>query len=298
MPHSWAAGRRLHRCVGVAVSPPMPRPAAAPSHQRSRGGASLRFVFARGATRLAELDQVSPMRILFPVPEPGEPPLAALVNTGGGLAGGDEVGVSVTLDPGAQACVSTPAAEKIYRSLGPETRIATRIDVGPGATLEWIPQETILFDGARLARRIDVALAPDARLLFAEMMVFGRHARGEALHAGSLLDAWRLRRAGALLWADGLALGPRIRTQLDNPFGLAGAEACATVLFAAETPLHEARDALREAGVAATILRPGLLILRWLGDASAVREGVGAAICRLRQGLLGLPPALPRLWTC
>ena len=143
-----------------------------------------------------------------------------------------------------------------------------------------------------------MTLAPDARLLFAEMMVFGRHARGETLQAGSLLDAWRVRRAGSLLWADGLELGARIGAQLDNPFGFAGAEACATVLFAAEMPLQEARDALRGAGVAATILRPGLLVLRWLGGASAVREGVGASICRLRHGLLGLPPALPRLWTC
>lgn len=277
----------------------MPRSAEAlPTHQRSRGGAALRFAVARGQTRLADLHQASPMRILFPAPEPGEAPLAALVNTAGGLAGGDEVAVTVTAGPGSHAVVSTPAAEKVYRSLGAETRIASRIEVGAGATLEWLPQETILFDGARLARRLEVDLAPGATLLLAEMLVFGRHARGEVLREGSLLDAWRLRRGGALLWADGLALGEELRQRLDDPFGFAGAEACATLLVASDAPLQAARDAARESGAAATLPRPGLLLLRWLGDAAAVREGLGDAIRLLRARVLGAAPVLPRLWTC
>ncbi|MEO3471666.1 urease accessory protein UreD [Roseomonas sp. CAU 1739] len=276
----------------------MPRPSDdRVTHQRSRGGAALRFAVARGATRLIDLDQAAPMRILFPDAEPGEPPLAALVNTAGGLAGGDEVTVAVTLEPGAHAVVSTPAAEKIYRSLGPETRIATRLHVAAGGTLEWLPQETILFDGARLTRRLDVDLAPAARLMMTEMLVFGRHARGEAMHSGSLADSWRLRRGGTLLWADGLSLGQGIRARLDHPFGFAGAEACATLLVASEAPLTEARDAAREAGAAATLARPGLLLLRWLGGAPAVRYGLGEAIRLLRARVLGAAPVLPRLWT-
>lgn len=270
----------------------------APPHQRSRGGALVRFALARGATRLAELHQSPPMRVLFPAPEPGEPPLAALVNTAGGLAGGDAVEVSVALGPGARACVCTPAAEKVYRSLGPETRVSARLDVASGAVLEWIPQETILFDGARLTRRLAAHLAPGATLVMAEMLVFGRHARGEALHAGALLDAWRVHRGGALLWADGLALEKEIRARLDGRFGFAGAEASATLLLAAEAALARPRDALREAGMAATIARPGLLLARWLGRASEVRDGLGRAIRLLRREALGLPPVLPRLWTC
>lgn len=277
----------------------MPSPAAAAViHQRSRGGAALRFAVARGATRLIDLHQAAPMRILFPDPEPGEPPLAALVNTAGGLAGGDSVTVDVTLDGGAHAMVSTPAAEKIYRSLGPETRIAARLNVAAGATLEWLPQETILFDGARLARRLDVDVAPDAALLMAEMLVFGRHARGEVLRDGSLADAWRISRGGSLLWADGLALGRGMRARLDDRFGFAGAEACATLLVVSDAPLAEARDAAREAGAAATLPRPGLLLLRWLGGAGAVRDALGAAIRLLRSRVLGAAPVLPRLWTC
>ncbi|NMJ42358.1 urease accessory protein UreD [Roseomonas sp. JC162] len=276
----------------------MSRAATLPSHQRSRGGASLRFEVARGATRLADLHQASPMRILFPEPEPGEPPLAALVNTAGGLAGGDAVEVGIALGPGAEACVSTPAAEKIYRSLGAETRIAARLEVEAGATLEWIPQETILFDGARLSRRLEADVGADARLVMAEMLVFGRHARGEALHAGSLFDSWRLRREGRLVWADGTALDGALREPLDSPFGFDGAEACATLVLLAEGPLEEARDALRAEGMAATILRPGMLILRWLGRAVPVRDGLGQAIRMLRARVLGRPSSLPRLWTC
>jgi len=238
------------------------------------------------------------MRILFPDTEAGEPPLAALVNTAGGLAGGDEVDVSVALDPGAAACISTPAAEKIYRSLGPGTRIGARLQVAAGARLEWIPQETILFEGSRLVRRIEVDLAPGAELMMAEMIVFGRHARGEALTQGSLLDAWRVRRAGALVWADGLELGEAMADRLASPFGFAGAEAAATLLLAVEAPLAGARDALREDGAAATLLRPGLMLVRWLGGAAEVRDGLGAAIRATRARLFGLPPALPRLWTC
>lgn len=277
----------------------MPRPAdASVTHQRSRGGAALRYAVARGATRLIDLHQAAPMRVLFPDPGPGEPPLAALVNTAGGLAGGDAVSVEVTFDPGAHAVVSTPAAEKIYRSLGPETAIEARLTVSAGATLEWLPQETILFDGARLARRLEVDVAPGATLLLAEMLVFGRHARGEALHTGSLVDSWRLRRGGKMLWADGLALGEGMRARLDDPFGFAGAEACATLLAVGDAPLTEARDAMRAAGVAATLPRPGLLLLRWLGDAEAVRDGLGQAIRALRAQLLGAAPVLPRVWTC
>jgi urease accessory protein len=268
------------------------------THQRSHGGATLRYAVARGATRLIDLHQAAPMRILFPDPGPGEPPLAALVNTAGGLAGGDSVAVAVTIDAGAHAVVSTPAAEKIYRSLGPETTIEARLEVAAGATLEWLPQETILFDGARVVRRMHVEAASGATLLMAEMLVFGRHARGEILQRGSLLDMWRVRRDGALLWADGLALGEGMRARLDDPFGFAGAEAYATLLVVTDVPMDEARDAMRAAGAAATMPRPGLLLLRWLGGASAVREGVGEAIRALRARLLGVPPTLPRVWTC
>lgn len=295
-----------------------------PSHQRARGGAELHVVRSgaaqndprggaaqhdprgiaaqhdprgRAATRIAHLFQAAPARILFPAPEPDEPPLAVLVNTAGGLAGGDALALDLRLGEGTAVTFTTPSAEKIYRSLGAATRIDATIDVGPGAMLEWLPQETILFDGARLERRIEVALAPDARLLFAEMTVFGRRARGEVMREGLLQESWRLRRGGALAWADGLALGADLAARRDDRFGFAGAEALASLLLVMPGPVEPLRAALREAGAATTMLRPGLLLARWLGDAAVLRGALGEAVRLLRVQALGLPARLPRLWT-
>lgn len=265
-------------------------------HQRAEGGVALRFAHGARGTALRDLHQAAPLRLLFPDPEPGEAPIAALVNTAGGLAGGDAVGIEVALEAGARATLASAAAEKIYRSLGPETRVAARLALGDGAALEWIPQETILFDGARLSRRIEADLAPGAVLLAAESLVFGRTARGEVLRHGLVRDLWRIRRGGRLLWADGLALEGDIGAHLAAPFGFAGAEAMATLLLAEDGA--EARlEALRAVAGVATVPRPGLLLARWLGRATEVRAGVARAIVALRSQALGLPARLPRLWT-
>ena len=275
----------------------LPPPTMAPRHQRADGAFELRF---GPDGRPRHLFQQAPLRVLFPTPEPGEPPLAAVVNCAGGLAGGDALRQEVRLEAGGRATVSTAAAEKAYRSLGPETRVATRLSLGPGAALEWIPQETILFDGARLERRLRADLAEGATLLAAETLVFGRAARGERLRSGALLDAWRLHGPEGLLWADALALPDKPGEALAASFGFAGAEALGTLLLSG-AGAEAGRDLLRASPSAApggaTLPRPGLLLARWLGPAAAVRASVGGAIVALRSGLLGLPPRLPRLWT-
>jgi urease accessory protein len=285
----------------------MPRdtPILPARHQRADGAFELGFgVSPRGpngaVTGLRHLFQQAPLRVLFPDPEPGEPPTAALLNCAGGLAGGDALRQAVWLEAGARATISTAAAEKVYRSLGPETRIETTLSLGADAWAEWLPQETILFDGARLARRMRADLAAGARLLATETLVFGRAARGETMARGAVFDGWRLHGPDGLLWADALELGEGIGDRLAAPFAFGGAEALATLLLVA--PEVEARrDLLRSlpehAPGAATIPRPGLLLARWLGRATAVRRAVGEAIAALRAASLGLPPRLPRLWT-
>ena len=269
-----------------------------PRHQRAHGRAELGFVPSPRGTVLRHLFHAAPLRVLFPTPEPDDLPLAALVNVGGGLAGGDSLEVSVRLAEGTAASLTTPAAEKLYRSLGESTRISTELELAAGATLEWLPQETILFDGARLERRMRARLAPGARLLAAEMLVFGRVARGERLSHGALFDSWRLWRGERLHWADATDLSGDLPARLAAPFGFAGAEASALLLLAgSEAEASAGRDLLREAGHDATLARPGLLLARWLGGASAVREALSAAIPLLRAGVLGYPARLPRLWT-
>jgi urease accessory protein len=269
-----------------------------PRHQRAHGRAELGFVRSPRGTVLRHLFHAAPLRILFPTPEPDDLPLAALVNVGGGLAGGDSLEVEVRLAEGTSASLTTPAAEKVYRSLEDTTRIDTLLDVSAGATLEWLPQETILFDGARLERRIQARLGSGARLLAAEMLVFGRVARDERLTHGALFDSWRLWRDGRLHWADATDLSGDIAARLSALFGFAGAEASALLLLAAsEAETIAGRDLLREAGFDVTIARPGLMLARFLGPAIAVRETLSAAIPMLRAGVLSLPARLPRLWT-
>lgn len=272
-----------------------------PPHQRARGRLLLGFARQARGTVLDELFQAAPLRALFPTPEPDEALTAAVVNTAGGLAGGDVLEIAVRAGADAQATVSAAAAEKVYRSLGDATRIETRLEAEAGARLEWIPQETILFDGARLMRRIDVELAPDARLLMAEILVFGRAARGEVLRSGALRDSWRVRRGGALLWADGLALEGELGA-LSAPFGFGAAEALGTVLYLGEgaeglLPALRGEDTARPTPGGVTLPRPGLLLGRWLGGALAVRRAVARFVLAVRAEAMGLPARLPRLWT-
>lgn len=273
----------------------MPRDApAAPNHQRADGRAELTLAAAPGGARLRHLYQAAPLRWLFPDAEDDEPKTGALVNVAGGLAGGDRLESALRLGPGARFTATTPAAEKIYRSLGEETAIAAAITVEDGAVCEWLPQETILFDGARLRRRIGFELAPAARLLAAEMLVLGRAAHGETFRRGALRDTWRVRRGGALVWADALHLADPAGAR--SPFRLGTANALATILLAAPEA-ESLRPRARElAGGGATLPAPGLLLLRWLGEAGTLRASVAAAVAALREAAFGHPSRLPRLW--
>lgn len=261
-------------------------------HQRAHGRIAIGF----DAARLVRLDQRAPMRALFPDPEPADPPLAALVNTAGGLAGGDMIAQDVLVAAGS-ATVTTAAAEKVYRSLGPDASVTTRLEIAAGALLEWLPQETILFDGARLDRRLTVALAPGARLMAAEILVFGRFARGERFRRGRLSERWHVTCSGMTLWMDALVLDGDLDTHFASPFAFADAEALGTLLVACDD-VASVVGTLRADGIAATIPRHGLALARWLGASRTVRDSVGAAVARVRSTAFGLPPRLPRLWSC
>lgn len=247
--------------------------------------------FAGG--RLARLYQQAPLRVLFPDPPVGEPPVAALVTTSGGLTGGDRLEVGVTVGEGTRAVVVASAAEKIYRSTGADVTVAVDLTAAPGARLEFLPQETILFDGARLRRRTSLDLSGDAWALAGEMLVFGRTARGERFTHGLARDEWAVRRDGRLVWADALHVdGPAV---LDSPAGFAGAVACATLILAAPDPdarCVQVRGLLVGYGgrAGATVVN-GLLLARWLDeDAQRLRQSFGTVWGALRGG------PMPRLW--
>jgi urease accessory protein len=264
-----------------------------PRLQRASGES--RVVFARrdGQTRLADLYQRDPCRVLFPDPEPGEPPQAVLVTTSGGVTDGDSLTMAIEVGPGAEAVVATQAAEKIYRAARSTEHCTMDIavTVGEGGTLDWLPQETILFQGARLKRRTVADVAPGGSLLACEMVVLGRAASGERFTRGLLLDAWSVRRAGKLAWTDAL------RVEGETPVGAGFGEANALATFigvwdSPQAPFERARallDKVEGARVGVTLVN-GVVVGRLLGEATAVR----AAMTRFLGDFRGR--RLPRVW--
>jgi urease accessory protein len=269
------------------------------------GVARIGFAARDSHTRLATLYQQAPLRVLFPRAPAGDPPHAVLVTTSGGLVGGDRLEVEIETGRDARALVTTQAAEKVYRSTGAAAQVTVALRAGPGSWLEWCPQETILFDRARLRRHTTLQLGPDARLLAGDILVFGRRAHGERLRAGSLRDVWQVRCGDRLVWADALRLEGDIGAQLAAPFGFAGAAAYASLVYASadaaawRDPLRElvsGGDAGQRAGV--TCL-PGLLLARWLDkDAARLRACFTRAWTGLRHAAAGLPAKAPVAWNC
>lgn len=272
-----------------------------PRRAAVEGRARVAVKAADGLTRLADLRQEAPLRVLFPRVPAAEPLTAVVTNTSGGLVGGDRLDLEVVAGPGARLLAMAQAAEKVYRSLGPDVRVETRLRAEAGAWLEWLPQETILFDAARLRRRTVLDLAPDATCLAGEMLVFGRAAHGERLRAGLARDAWEVRVDGRLVWADALHLDGDLAAVLGHPATFDGAGLTATLLH--HGPEAAAlRDALRDRAVpdgvrrGSTIVK-GLLITRWLArDVLAARTDFAACWAFLRHATAGLPDRLPRLW--
>jgi urease accessory protein len=272
----------------------------------TEGVAEIGLARREGLTRLTHLYQRDPLRVLFPMPAAGDPLLAVLLTTSGGLVGGDRLDIGVDLATGAAAHVSASAAEKIYRSLGATTEIRQSLSVAGGAALEFLPLETILFDGARLWRETVVELGPDAAFLGGDILVFGRRARGESFTRGFLREVWQVRREGRLVWGDALHLEDDIGGIIEDPACFDGAGAFATMILAPAG--REARGFLasaREIQSVATAgeLRAGvttiagLVIARWLAaDAALLRRAYADLACHLRQAAMGLPPLLPRLW--
>ena len=220
---------------------------------------------------------------------------AVIVNSGGGVAGGDRVRLSASAGPGARLTVSTATAERIYRSLGPATEISVRLEAQSGATLGWLPQPTILFSGARLDRGFEVDLAADARLILAETFVFGRIASGEVMGDGMVRDRWRIRRAGHLAFAETTRLDGDIAARLDRPTVAGGARSTALIVVVA-TDAEDLRDRVRDAladcradhGVSAW---NGLLVVRALASGLDAVHDVVKRVVGIATG-----SGVPRAW--
>jgi urease accessory protein len=246
-----------------------------------------------GMTRRRELHEAGSLRVRFPSPEQGGLS-AVFVNTAGGVAGGDRFNIDIVAREQARLTVTTAAAEKIYRSHGPEARLDIRLRAEGGSYLAWLPQETILFDRARVSRSFEIDLDATASLLLCEIVVFGRTAMNETMNEGRFIDRWRLRRDGKLIYAETVRLDGDIGAKLARSAVAGGGVAIGTALIAPGDEalverIREAADSFGgEVGVSA-----------WNGFAMARFCAQDAA--RLRTDMIRVlqrvsPAALPRIW--
>jgi urease accessory protein len=263
------------------------------NRQRARAEARASFARVGARTEPERLFETGGLRWRFP--RSSSPCEAAIVNTGGGVAGGDSYSVSLTLSEGAEVEATTPSAERIYRCDGPAAAITTRLVLKPRARLVWLPPEPLIFDGARLERRLELDTSGEAEFLVAETLVFGRLAMGETRIDARIRDSWRVRRDGQLVFADETRIDHAGATLERKAVG-AGARALSTIVAASpniEARLPDLRAALEaigpnvESGASAF---EGLIVARLLA----------ASFDQLRMGLVASIVALggrkPRLW--
>ena len=278
--------------------PPAPAaPTLQAPHQRARGELRLSFKRRGGATVLDGLRQDGCLKARFPHVDPPAWPGAVTLNSAGGVAGGDTLATTITAGPGTQATVAGQAAERIYRALpGATSRIATTLHVQEGAALEWLPQETILFDRCAMRRTLYVHLADDAWFLGVESLVFGRTAMDEQVHAARIHDRIAIRRGGRLVLHDAIRLDGPVASLLQRPAIGGGARAVATVIHAgpdAPALLDALREAFAGHDAGATVV-DGLLVARIVAPTGAdLRRAVVAGLNILRGGR-----TLPRVWLC
>lgn len=264
---------------------------------RSEGSVSLSFKAREGSTYLATNFQSGCLRARSPRRVEGREHSVILLNTAGGLAEGDRLSQHIRWTEGASANVTTQAAEKVYRALAEGCRIETRLVVGQGASAEWLPQETILFDQAILRRDCCVTLEGNARFLGVEAVILGRIAMGETVRSGLLRDCLRIYRNGQLIYADASELKGDIHGQVRRAAIGNKAQALALMVLVtekAESMLAQVRHVLEPlTGSAAASAWDGLLTVRLLSsDGAELRRNVTAVLSVMRGGL-----QLPRSWS-
>jgi len=265
--------------------------------QRVRATGRLSVKHLDGQTRLDRLFQEGAAKIRFPAPET-DTLEAVLINTAGGLTGGDRVEWAIEAANDTRLALTTQACEKIYRAAGGQAEISVTIRAGAGARVAWLPQETILFDRAALRRRLDVGLVAGSQALLLEATIFGRRAMGEDVAQASFRDRWRVSVDGRLVHAEDFRIGPDVAAQLGGPAVAAGGRAVATLLLIgdeAERLLEPARAIIGTDGGAShwRIGPTGKLLARLVAvDGYALRARLIPLV-----GLLNGRAGLPKIWT-
>jgi urease accessory protein len=270
--------------------------------QRSEGLARLVLGGSAHGTRIVDIFQRSPIRIMFPG-IPGAPvEEAVVVNTAGGIAGGDRLESAVTVLANASVTVTSQTAERVYRALNEPALIDTRLKMCEAAKLAWLPQETIVFNGGRMRRNTEIEISAGAELLALEWLVLGRAAHGEEIVGGQITDGWQVRLDGRLIWADRFRATDDVFPRLRSRALLADFKAIGTLIYFgpdAEARVQFLRDLAPQLQChCATTAVSGLVIARLAARAAAeLKAGLREILLqfeRTRQG----PFRMPKMWSC
>ena len=271
--------------------------------QRAEGSGRIVVSGSETRTRIVDVFQRYPIRIMLPTAGNGPVEEAVFVNTAGGVAGGDRLESHVTALPHASLAVTSQAAERVYRALNEPARIATKLQACEAAQLAWLPQETITFNGARLTRQTEIELSSGAKLLALECLVLGRAAHGEQMVGGQITDSWRVKKDGRLIWADSFRVTDEAFPRLCGKALLSNCRAIGTLLYfgpCLDARLRFLRDigSALECQCAATSIA-GLIIVRF---AAAFSYDLRVALRSLLQQFspeLGPGPfRVPKMWSC
>lgn len=265
-------------------------------HQRARGHLLVEVKHRDNITALADLRQEGCLKARFP--RPVDWMEAVTLNSSGGVAGGDRVSTTIRVQQGAQLTIAAQAAERFYRALpqDPPSHVRTHIEIAPGASAEWLPQDSILFDRCALNRVLEVDIAATGWFLGLETLIFGRAAMGETVTTAHLSDTIRIRHAGRLILHDAIrAHGPIADLLAQTAIG-AGAGALATIVMVAPDAaerLDGLRTALTQVEAGASTWKNMLVARIAAKDGACIRAAIVAALVPLRDGR-----ALPRVWNC
>ena len=269
-------------------------PATKIVHQRAKGVGRLVAKPLDCRTRLAEFYQEGSAKIRLP--DTFTPHMeAVLINTSGGLTGGDRMAWEIDAGADTNVTVTTQACEKVYKSSGGVAQVETRLNVGENAKLSWLPQETILFDNAWISRQLDVDLAEGAEFLGLEAVLLGRQAMGEAVQTGLFRDRWRIRRHGKLLHAEETKIGSEMASQTTQRAVLDGGLAFATLIYCGaqmDAALPKIRAALDNKTAGASHWKDKLIVRMVAPDGLLLRKMLIPVISLLRNG-----ESMPKVWS-
>lgn len=252
---------------------------ASPSHWEAE--LTLGFAPRGGKTALVNRSHHGPLTVQRPFYPEGEVCHVYLLHPPGGVVAGDRLTINAGAENGAHALITTPAAGKFYRSGGGEARQTVNLTVADGASLEWLPQETIVYDGARLSANMHIELAEQARFVGWEITALGRPAAGEGFSDGCAALNWRIQRDGRLFYLERQHLDAQA---FQARWGLAGHSACGTMFVYPATPLHlaDVQELIGNEANRGVTLIEGLLICRGLNLRADVLKGFFERVCEQR----------------